>query len=153
MSEMTTGRPERDGATVAPIERKHFTHKRLERWIRLQQFVYGLSDDYSYAVCTSEKDGVAESRALVTVGWMTWFGHGKGADRQHALALALLEASEALSSNGTRVFFHGISRWIGSVFRTEASRPRARISAITSDAARSQRPTDQPSAGSTVPNR
>jgi hypothetical protein len=111
---MITGQPEgaRQGsASAETVERRHFTHKRLERWIRLQQFVYGLPDDYSYAVCTTERDGRAESRALVTVGWMTWFGHGKGADRQHALALALLEASEALSSNSTRVFFHGLSRW------------------------------------------
>ncbi|MGZ3650298.1 MAG: hypothetical protein ACXVB9_17895 [Bdellovibrionota bacterium] len=84
----------------------------MERWIRLQQFVYGLPDDYSYAVCTTERsDGRAESCALVTVGWMTWFGRGKGSDRQHSLALALLETSEALSSNSTRVFWQSVKLW------------------------------------------
>lgn len=121
MPRTTTGLPEGGREPTAMpaigIERRHFTHKRLERWIRLQQFVYGLPDDYSYAVCTSERNGQAESRALVTVGWMTWFGQGRGADRQHSLALALLEASEALSSNGTRVFLHGFTRWVWSRLR------------------------------------
>jgi hypothetical protein len=93
-------------------ERRHFAHKRLERWIRLQQFVYGLPDDYAYAVCITEKNAQVESRALVSVGWMTWFGYGKGSDRQHSLALALLEASDALSSNTTRVFFHFLNRLV-----------------------------------------
>jgi hypothetical protein len=93
-------------------EKRHQTHKRLERWIRLQQFVYGLPDDYSYAVCTTEREGKFESRALVSVGWMTWFGHGMGPDRQHSLSVALLEASEAFSANGTKVFFHGVGRLV-----------------------------------------
>jgi hypothetical protein len=111
MPMMITGQPEGD-ATTHGADKRHFTHKRLERWIRLQQFVYGLPDDYAYAVCTTERAGGAESRALVTVGWLTWFGHGKGTSRQHALALALLDASEALTSNSTRVFWHGLSRWV-----------------------------------------
>lgn len=139
MPMMTTGQPEQEqgmSSNALPQERKHFTHKRLERWIRLQQFVYGLPDDYAYAVHMTEKDGQAESRALVTVGWMTWFGHGKGSDRQHSLALALLEASEALSSNGTRVFFHGLSRWIWSRLRPaqfQKERTRARAESPSED--------------------
>ncbi len=94
-------------------EKRHLTHKRMERWIRLQQFVYGLPDDFSYAGCTTEKNGYFESRALVNVGWMSWFGKGKGSDRQHSLAVALLDSTEAISANGTKVFFHGINRWFG----------------------------------------
>ncbi len=98
-------------------EKRNLVHRRMERWIRLQQFVYGLPDDYSYAVCIREcGEGVCESRTLVKVGWMTWFGQGKGTDRQHSLALALLETSEALSSNGTRVFFHGLKSWFRGLF-------------------------------------
>ena len=118
MSKITTGLPDGTprGAPEYP-ERRSFTHKRLERWIRLQQFVYGLPDDYAYAVRSLERGGVAESHALVTVGWMTWFGSAKGTDRQHSLALALLEASEALSANGTRAFLHEVSRWVWSRLR------------------------------------
>ena len=99
-------------------ENRHLTHRRMERWIRLQQFVYGLPSDYSYAVCVrqaqteDEKDGRHESRALVKVGWMSWYGFGRGADPQHSLAVALLETSEALSANGTSVFLHRVKRWI-----------------------------------------
>lgn len=98
-------------------EKRNLIHRRMERWIRLQEFVYGLPDDYSYAVCIREVgSGVCESRALVKVGWMSWFGQGKGSDRQHSLAVALLETSEALSSNSTTVFFHGIRRWFRNLF-------------------------------------
>ncbi len=114
MQMMIAGRPE-------PQEKQHLTHKRMERWIRLQQFVYGLPDDYVYAVCTTENGGRAESHALVTIGWMTWFGRGRGTDRQHSLALALLDTSEALSANSTKVFLHGLSRWLTRGF--QALRP------------------------------
>ncbi|HEY8280530.1 MAG TPA: hypothetical protein VIH99_12950 [Bdellovibrionota bacterium] len=108
-------------------ERRHLTHKRMERWIRLQQFVYGLPEEYAYAVRISTRNGRTESSALVTVGWMSWFGRGLGSDRQHSLGLALLNASEALSANGTRLFLHNVARWLLSclnVFRPrrEASR-------------------------------
>ena len=97
-----------------PYGRRHFTHKRMERWIRLQQFVYGLPEDYAYAVCSTMPSarGPAEARALVTVGWMTWFGSGKGSDPQHALALALLNADGALSTNGPRAFLHRLRAWL-----------------------------------------
>ena len=99
---------------VTPVfERRHFTHKRMERWIRLQQFVFGLPDDYSYAICTTaKKDGRFRSRSLVRVGWMTWFGDGHGADRQHSLAVSLLDTAEARSSNSSAVFWHSIRKWV-----------------------------------------
>lgn len=98
----------------APLfERRHFTHKRMERWIRLQQFVFGLPDDYSYAICTTATpDGKFRSRTLVKVGWMTWFGDGRGTDRQHSLAVSLLDTTEALSSNSSAVFWHTLSKWV-----------------------------------------
>lgn len=92
-------------------DKRNLTHKRLERWIRLQQFVYGLPDDYSYAIRTSEVNGKSVSRTLVRVGWMTWYGEGRGADRQHSLAISLLDTTEAISGNSTRVFFHNIKKW------------------------------------------
>ena len=74
-------------AKVSSNMRRHFTHKKLERWIRLQQFVYGLPEEYSYAVCVTEQGGNSES---------------------HALVLALLEAGEALSANSSRVILHKV---------------------------------------------
>jgi hypothetical protein len=98
--------------TLEPVERRHYAHKRVERWIRLQQFVYGLPDDYAYAVCLRERNGRSESAALVSVGWLTWFGRAKGADRQHALALTLLEMSEAITSSSGRIFWQTIKTWL-----------------------------------------
>lgn len=120
MPMMTTGQPESD--VPALHERRHFIHKRLERWIRLQQFVYGLPEEYAYAVRSSREGDRTVSRALVNVGWMTWFGVGRGTDRQHALALALLGANDAWSANGTRVFFHELSRWFGRRFLPKSLR-------------------------------
>lgn len=95
-----------------PLERKHFVHRRVERWIRLQQFVFGLpEDDFSYAIRITDVDGRAESNALITVGWMTWFGRGRGSDRQSSLALALLETTEAYSSNGSRLLWQAVKCW------------------------------------------
>ncbi|RYZ99555.1 MAG: hypothetical protein EOP11_19310 [Proteobacteria bacterium] len=101
-------------AESAPqAERRHFTHKRMERWIRLQQFVFGLPDDYSYAICTSAKgDGQFQSRTLVKIGWMSWYGDGVGGDRQHSLSVSLLDAAEALSANSSTVFWHSVSKWM-----------------------------------------
>jgi hypothetical protein len=99
----------------APLaDRRHFVHKRLDRWIRLQQFVYGLPDDYSYAACIAGRD-VASSQVLVNVGWMCWFGQGKGAHRQHALAVSLLHSEEAASASPSAVFFHRLQRIVRSV--------------------------------------
>lgn len=105
-------------------------HKRLDRWIRLQQFVFGLPEDYSYAVRIGNfAEGRAESRVVVSVGWMTWFGQGRGSDRQHAIAVALLHTMEALSANGTAVFFHRLSKffgfWRGKAARLPESSPSA----------------------------
>jgi hypothetical protein len=93
---------------VPLADKKHQNHKRMERWIRLQQFVYGLSDDYSYAICVKESAGFYESHALVRVGWMNWFGRGAAGERQHSLASALLAASEAISSNPSAIVLHKI---------------------------------------------
>lgn len=95
-------------------DRLHLTHKRLDRWIRLQQFVYGLPDDYSYAVVTSSPGygRKCESHALVKVGWMSWYGYGRANERQHSLAVALLETSEALSANSSTVYLHQAGRWL-----------------------------------------
>jgi hypothetical protein len=121
-------RPETEGAPkrVPLADKRHFTHKRLERWIRLQQFVYGLPDDYSYAVCVSGGDssGKPVSRSLVNVGWMSWYGEGVGTDRQHALAVSLLNTTEALSSNSTTVFFHKLNRIISRGLRCFRARPK-----------------------------
>jgi hypothetical protein len=102
----------------APVfEKRHFTHKRMERWIRLQQFVFGLPDDYSYAICTTaDKNGEFRSRTLVKVGWMSWYGDGRGSDRQHSLAVSLLDTEEALSSNSSTVFWHTLSKWVSQGF-------------------------------------
>ena len=105
MQPMKMGQQKNSGASE-----RHLTHRRLERWIRLQQFVYGLPDDYSYAVFLSQGNGSSKGCALVSVGWMSWFGQGKGADPQHALAVALLESSEALSANARASFFHRMRR-------------------------------------------
>jgi len=95
-------------------DKRNAIHKRMERWIRLQQFVFGLPDDYSYAVCLTENHaGTQQSFGLVKVGYMNWFGTGAGADRQHALAVALLNTVEAISSNSTSVFFHRVGKIFG----------------------------------------
>lgn len=93
------------------FERRHVTHKRMERWIRLQQFVYGLPEDYAYAICLREHGGRVHGHVLIRVGWLTWFGFGKGADRQHALALALLDTQEAWTSNGSRLVLFKVRAW------------------------------------------
>ena len=105
-------------AEDAPIfEKRHFTHKRMERWIRLQQFVFGLPDDYTYAICTTAgKDGKFRSRTLVKVGWMSWYGDGRGSDRQHSLAVSLLDTVEALSANSSTVFWHTLGKWVSQGF-------------------------------------
>jgi hypothetical protein len=99
------------------FEKRHFTHKRMERWIRLQQFVFGLPDDYAYAICTTaQKNGKFHTRTLVKVGWMSWYGDGRGADRQHSLAVSLLDTQEALSANSSTVFWHTLSKWVSQGF-------------------------------------
>lgn len=80
--------------------------KRMERWLRLQQFVYGLPDDFSYSVRTRERNGVVDCYTLVKAGWMTWYGHGRAVDGQQALALALKETGAALSAGFYRILFH-----------------------------------------------
>jgi hypothetical protein len=95
-------------------DRRNAIHKRMERWIRLQQFVFGLPDDYSYAVFLSgSPDGHQKSFSLVRVGCMNWYGAGSGADRQHALAVALLNTEEAISANSTNVFFYHLGKILG----------------------------------------
>ena len=113
MSAMKMGLHEliQPGPAPEPTERRHYAHRRVERWVRLQQFVYGLPDDYAYAVCLRERDGRSESATLVSVGWLTWFGRARGADRQHALALALLEMREAYTSSGGRIFWQTVKSW------------------------------------------
>jgi len=108
----------RVGDDAPSFERRHFTHKRMERWIRLQQFVFGLPDDYSYAICTTtEKNGKFRSRSLVKVGWMSWYGDGRGSDRQQSLAVSLLDTVEAISANSSTVFWHSVSKWMNQSFR------------------------------------
>ncbi|RZA07462.1 MAG: hypothetical protein EOP11_07615 [Proteobacteria bacterium] len=118
---------ESSSADSAPQgERRHFTHKRMERWIRLQQFVFGLPDDYSYAICTTQKaGGEFRSRTLVKVGWMSWYGDGIGGDRQHSLSVSLLDAAEALSANSSTVFWHSVSKWVKKGFRRVSRNLRA----------------------------
>jgi hypothetical protein len=95
-------------------DRPNTIHKRMERWIRLQQFVFGLPDDYAYAVCLSGGPGGRQkSFSLVRVGYMSWFGTGAGADRQHSLAVALLNTEEAISANSTSVFLHRMGKIFG----------------------------------------
>lgn len=107
-------------------DKRNFVHKRMDRWIRLQQFVFGLPEDYSYAICATENlDGTHEARTLIRVGWMSWYGQGVGADRQHALAVALLNTTEALSTNSTNVFWYRVNRIISSSFRIFKYRERA----------------------------
>lgn len=111
MQKMMATRPEEMEKIRVPLaDRRNQTHKRMDRWIRLQQFVYGLPDDYSYAICVREDNGLFESHSLVRVGWMNWFGRGAGADRQHSLAVALLGTTEALSANPTAAIVHKIGR-------------------------------------------
>jgi hypothetical protein len=91
-------------------DKRHLLHKRMERWIRLQQFVYGLPDDYSYAIRATDHNGESECRALIRVGWMSWYASARGSDRQHALALSLLETSEAICRSPYKVFMHLLRR-------------------------------------------
>lgn len=102
---------------VGAAEKRNLVHKRLDRWIRLQQFVYGLPDDYSYALVVSHPSGGARarSRSLVRVGWMSWFGEGSAVDRHQALAVSLLNASEALSSSASAVYLHQAFRLVKQV--------------------------------------
>lgn len=117
MQKMTATIPEEMEKIRIPLaDRRNQTHKRMDRWIRLQQFVYGLPDEYSYAICVRESDGAFESHSLVKVGWMSWFGRGAGADRQHSLAVALLDTTEALSANSTAALMHRVVR-IGRFLR------------------------------------
>ncbi|MGE3262417.1 MAG: hypothetical protein AB7K68_11610 [Bacteriovoracia bacterium] len=99
------------------LDKKHLLYRRMERWVRLQQFVYGLPDDFSYSVHATENSGVVTCRTLVRVGWMSWYGVGKAADRQQALSVALLETSEAISANAYKVFFYSLSKWLGARWR------------------------------------
>jgi hypothetical protein len=111
MQKMMATLPEETEKTRVPLaDRRNQTHKRMDRWIRLQQFVYGLPDDYSYAICMKEGGDSFEAHSLVRVGWMSWYGRGQGADRQHGLAVALLGTSEALSANSTATLMHKLGR-------------------------------------------
>lgn len=114
----------------APLaDKKHLTHKRMERWIRLQQFVYGLPADYSYAVCVKETPSGHECRTFVKVGWMAWFGRGEGSDRQHSIAVALLNTAEAVSLNSSAVFLHRMKSVLRSrliFWKAKAARPESR---------------------------
>ena len=78
---------------------------RVERWIRLQQFLHELDSDYSYAMRFFERDQRWDSCTLISSGGLTWFGRARAKDRQKGLASALMEAGEALSSNCLNVFF------------------------------------------------
>lgn len=112
MQKMMVKSPEEMEKIRVPLaDRRNQTHKRMDRWIRLQQFVYGLPDDFSYAICVREEGAILESHSLVRVGWMSWFGRGVGSDRQHSLAVALLGANEALSSNSTAALVHKVGRF------------------------------------------
>jgi hypothetical protein len=102
---------------VPLADRRSQTHKRMDRWIRLQQFVYGLPDDYSYAICLKENGSSFESHTLVRVGWMNWYGSGAGVDRQHSLAVALLGTTEALSANPTATLMHTVVNRFSRLFR------------------------------------
>lgn len=104
------------------LDKKHLLYRRMERWVRLQQFVYGLPDDFSYSVHATEKGGVFTCRTLVRAGWMSWYGVGKATDRQQALSLALLQASEAISANAYKVFFYSLSKWLGARWRFTRAR-------------------------------
>jgi hypothetical protein len=117
MQKMMAKMPEEMEKIRVPLaDRRNQTHKRMDRWIRLQQFVYGLPEDYSYAICVKENSGSFESHSLVRVGWMNWYGRGFGVDRQHSLAVALLETTEALSANSTAALMHKVQK-IGRLFR------------------------------------
>jgi hypothetical protein len=124
MQKMMATLPEEMEKIRVPLaDRRNQTHKRMDRWIRLQQFVYGLPDDYSYAICMKESKNVFETHSLVRVGWMNWYGRGLGADRQHGLAVALLGTSEALSANSTATLMHKIARLFRFVRKSKAAAP------------------------------
>lgn len=98
----------REGASIHALfhDKRHLLHKRMERWIRLQQFVYGLPEDYSYAIRVTDDLSGAHCTTFVRMGWMTWFGRARGTDRQHALALSLMETSEAICNSPQKMFLH-----------------------------------------------
>lgn len=134
---MATKLEEMEKIRVPLADRRNQTHKRMDRWIRLQQFVYGLPDDYSYAICVKESAGSFESYSLVKVGWMNWFGRGFGSDRQHSLAVALLSTTEALSANSTATLLHKVQK-IGRLFRfirknRSAARPLAQDGSLSGE--------------------
>lgn len=105
------------------LDKKHVLYRRMERWLRLQQFVYGLpADDYAYAIHASDRAGLSTCRSLVRVGWFTWYGVGHAMDRHQALASALLETSEAVSANPYRVFLFSATRWAQRVWRRVSER-------------------------------
>ena len=119
-------------AASAPLhplfhDKRHLLHKRMERWLRLQQFVYGLPDDYAYAMRLTDTRGETQCRTLVRMGWLTWYGAARGGDRQHALALALLETSEALCANAYQAFFHSVKRSFRRVWRALRAKPAMKL--------------------------
>lgn len=104
--------PAETGENVLFIDKKHLLYRRMERWVRLQQFVYGLPGEFSYSVHSTEEGGVATCRTLVNVGWMSWYGVGRAPDPQQALALALLETSDAITASAHKVFFYSVAKWL-----------------------------------------
>ncbi len=110
------------------LDKRHLMHKRMERWMRLQQFVYGLPDDYAYAIHSKDVGGRCVTKVLVQVGWMSWFGEGKGVDRQHSLAISLLDTTEALSSNSSTVMVHSVMKWFSRFLRRFSGQRHSRPS-------------------------
>jgi hypothetical protein len=109
------------------LDKKNLLYHRMERWVHLQQFVYGLGDDFSYSVYASENGGICTCRTLVRIGDMSWFGEGSAADRQQALAQALIATSEAISANSYRVFCFSVSKWLTDFWPGLRKRPEQTV--------------------------
>lgn len=120
-------------AKMSGSDKRGVVHRRLERWVRLQQFVYGLPDDYTYAVCTRASGDQFVGKSLVKVGWMTWFGEGRGPDRQHAIAISLLETTDAVTASSYRMLWHAARRWVRRLSGRLSVGQRAQVISVAKD--------------------
>ncbi|MGZ3694038.1 MAG: hypothetical protein ACXWQO_07545 [Bdellovibrionota bacterium] len=119
---------ENDGfKNVVYLDEKQMLFRRMERWVRLQQFVYGLSDDFCYSVFASKDSGISTCRTLVRVGEMSWYGEGRAADQEQALSLALVATSEAISASSYKVFMYSLTKWLRSFWGLFRRKPAVQL--------------------------